>query len=100
MRVQPAAKTPRVSVVEIYRGIEILRVEVGKKTVYEVSGDLAAELGAADNGDLEDQMCGVAKRAKKKIQWSSEADTFVAQAADVEACRWLVDALRAATPAP
>lgn len=79
-------------------GVEIVRVKKGKKTVFEVSGDFAGELHRqrrfdGNNGDLEDELSAEAKRAKKRIQWSSEADTLVAQAADLATARWIVEQL-------
>jgi hypothetical protein len=92
---QPDDRT--VSVEEIYRGIDILRIVARGKTKFEVSGDMTEEVMARDpswdgsNGDLEDELRKVAKRAKRKLSWGSEADNLVAWAADVETCRWLID---------
>ena len=83
---------------EIYRGIDIIRVAGKKKTVFEVSGDLAGEiLGTApgwkgDNYTLEEMIRSMAKKAKKKgISWSSESGTLVVHARDVDTCRWIID---------
>lgn len=92
-RLAPPAKAPRVSLEEIYRGVDILRVEQGKKVTFEIAGDLAPDLGAENNEALEERARALAKAAKKKLSWSSEADTFVAQAADAATLRWLLDAL-------
>jgi len=86
------------SLAEVCSGVEIIQVKKGKKTAFEVSGDFAAELHRrrrfdGNNGDLEDELSAVAKRAKKRIQWSSEADSLVAQAADLATARWIVEQL-------
>ena len=88
-RIVPSGE--QVEVAEIHRGVDILRIEKGKKVVFEVSGDLASEGGAEDNGALEERLREAAKAAKKKVKWSSEADTFVAQTADLETARWVID---------
>ncbi|MCX5744879.1 MAG: hypothetical protein NT062_20515 [Proteobacteria bacterium] len=88
-RIVPSGE--QIEVVEIHRGVDVLRIEKGKKVVFEVSGDLASEGGADDNGDLEDRLREPAKAAKKKVKWSSEADTFVAQTPDLETARWIID---------
>lgn len=73
-----------------------------KKARYEISGDLtearrlASKTWRGDNGDLEDELRAKAKAARRKIEWSSEADTFVAFVADLPTARWIVDAVRAA----
>ncbi len=95
-RIEPSSD--RVEVVEIDRGVEILRIEKGKKVVFEVSGDLASEGSAEDNGALEERLREAAKAARKKVKWSSEADTFVAQTADLEAARWIIDQILEAKP--
>lgn len=89
-RVVPSSGA-QMKVAEIHRGVDVLRTEKGAKVVFEVSGDLASEGGADDNGALEDRLREAAKAAKKKVKWSSEADTFVAQTADLNTARWIVD---------
>jgi len=85
-------REPSISVAAVHRGVDILAIAKGKKIEYEVSGDLADEFGYPDsNGDLEDDIAPLARAAKKKITWSSEAGTFVARAKDLETCRWLID---------
>ena len=81
------------TLVEIYKGIDVLRVRRKKRIFFEISGDFAEEFGATDNEEFEDRMKPLAKAAKRKVTWSSELDTFVAQAPDIESCRWLIDAL-------
>ena len=45
-----------------------------------------------NNSEVEDLLRPLARKAKKRrITWSSEGDTFVAQAGDVETCRWIID---------
>jgi hypothetical protein len=87
------AEPARAQVQEIYRGVDILLIQEPKrKPVHEVSGDLAAMVdGDGNNNDLEDALMAAASVAKKKVKFSSEADTFVAQAADVETLRWVID---------
>lgn len=83
----------RLSIEEQYRGVEILMCVKGTKTVYEVADDLAERRGfSGSNEDLEDSLRPIAKAAKKKIDWRSEAETFVARTADLETARWLIDA--------
>jgi hypothetical protein len=84
---------PKAEVAEIYRGVDILRIETGKKVRFEVSGDLTKLIlkNDMDNGDLEDELHPLATKSKKKFVWSSEADTFVAQATRIEDARWLID---------
>ena len=48
-----------------------------------------------DNGALEDKVKALAKKAGKKAQWSSESDTFVVQAKDLDTCRWAIDSVYA-----
>jgi hypothetical protein len=86
------SQEPEVEVAEIYRDVPIHSLAQGKKRSYEVSGDLAEQIGYREsNGDLEDALRPTARAARKKISWSSESDTFVAQARDVATCRWLID---------
>lgn len=94
-----ATKPARAKVVAFHRGVDILLVEEPKrKPIHEVSGDLAVEAGEkGNNNDLEDRVMAAAKAAKKKVIFSSEADTFVAQAADVDTCRWVIDAVLGAS---
>jgi hypothetical protein len=94
-RLVPPAKAPRVSLAEIHRGVDILRVELGKKVSFEIASDLAPDFDAEDNEALEARARALAKAAKKKLSWSSEADTFVASAPDAATLRWLIDALHA-----
>jgi hypothetical protein len=81
------------SLEEVYRGIDILRVAKGKNVMFEVSGDLAPELDAQNNAEVEERLEPLAKSARKKVVWSSEADTFVAQSKDVATCHWLIDTI-------
>lgn len=89
-------------VAEVYRGVELFRVdEPRKKPRFELADDLAGELAlAGDNGDLEDVLRPRARKAGKKLTWSSEADTLVAWAADVATLRWLIDEARDRVAAP
>jgi hypothetical protein len=80
---------------EVYRGLDILRVRRRRSTVFEVSGDLAADLGEQNNADLEERLQGIAREAHRQVFWSSESGTFVAQAKDVATCRWLIDEIHA-----
>ena len=93
--VQPPVRGPRepsISVAAIHRGVDILAIAKGKTVDYEVSGDLADEFDYRDsNGDLEDDVAPLARAAKKKVRWSSEAGTFVARAKDLDTCRWVID---------
>lgn len=87
-----------VTVAEIYRDIDILEIKKGKKTTFEVSGEMteyAEERGfEGDNSDLEDELKERAKTAKVKgLKWSSEGDTLVVQASKIEALRWVIDAI-------
>ena len=78
----------------LHRGVDILRFErKGKKPSFEVAGDLASmrKRYRGSNEDLEDELRAEAKRAKKKIAWSSENDMLVGRAADVDTCRWIID---------
>ena len=78
----------------LHRGVDILRFErKGKKPTFEVAGDLASmrKRYRGSNEDLEDELGAEAKRAKKKIAWSSENDMLVGRAADVDTCRWIID---------
>jgi hypothetical protein len=91
----PSPREPVLTVEEIYRGVDILRATKGAKVEFEIAANLAELVPdfPGDNGDLEDQVKEAARAAKrKKITWSSEADTFVARAPDVETCRFLIDA--------
>jgi hypothetical protein len=86
------SREPEIEVAEIYRDVAIHSLAKGKKRSYEVSADLAEQIGyRGSNGDLEDALRATARATRKKIDWSSEADTFVAQAQDVATCRWLID---------
>lgn len=92
--VQPhEPKGEQLSIEEEYRGVEIVKCVKGPKTAYEVADDLAERKGSeGSNEDLEDLLRPIAKAAKKKIDWRSEADTFVARTSDVATARWLIDA--------
>jgi hypothetical protein len=89
----PPAKPASISVADHYRGVDILRVQKGKKVEFRVEDDLASLRRGYEgsNGDLEDELRPRARKAKQKIRWGSEADTLVAFAQDVAACRWLID---------
>jgi hypothetical protein len=91
MRIVNDTNAQSVSLEEIYRGFDILRIGRGKTAVFEVSGDIAAEVGGTNNSDVEDLLMGVAAEAHKQLSWLSESGTFVAQAKDVTTCRWLID---------
>jgi len=91
----PPPKALAVTVLEIHRGVDILQATKGKKTFYEVAFDVAAALDGydGDNGDLEAELKGLAKRGKKRgLKWSSEADTLVVQATKPDTLRWVLDA--------
>lgn len=94
----PPKHQPVVSVEEIHRGVDVLRVAKGAKVTFEIAADLAAMVAQVrpsfegDNGDLEERLKAAARSAKKKATWSSEADTLVARATSVETCRWIIDA--------
>ena len=92
-KVKPDPKREQVSVEDLHGGVAILRIAKGKKTSFEVSGDLAVDFGCDDNDELETTARKLARKAKKKIQWSSEADTFVARCKTADDCRWLIDAM-------
>ncbi len=88
----------KVTVAEIYRDIDILEIKKGKKTLFELSGEMteyAEERGfEGDNGDLEDELKERARAFKVRgLKWSSEGDTLVVQAAKIEALRWVIDAI-------
>jgi len=103
LRCDFVASTPlagaAVDVAEIHRGVDILRVRAKGKTrpTFEIAADLASARHAqdaswrGDNGDLQEAVEAAARKAKRKVIWSSEADTFVATAPDVETCRWIID---------
>jgi len=98
--VEIPAKLPKVALAKLYRDVDILTVERGKKVVFEVSGDLAGRFlpGNGDNGVLEDRLRPLATKAKKKIMWSSESDTFVAQTTKLEDAMWVIDRLEELRP--
>jgi hypothetical protein len=92
-------KVPKVSVAEIYHGITILELSSAGKTRYEISEDIATIAGLdLSNGDIEDRIRPVAQSENKKIEWSSEADMFVADCVDLCTCRWLVDTVLSLYP--
>jgi hypothetical protein len=100
-RFLPLEEEPKKQVVrlaELYRDIDILLLQKGKQTSFEVAGNLVEDVldtDELDNGELEDQMRALAKKEGKKAQWSSERDTLVMQAKDIETCRWLIDSVYA-----
>jgi hypothetical protein len=97
----PPSKGPALEIVETYRDVEILQVTKGKTIDFRIESDVADAVGFADgNGDLEDELAPIARAAKKKIAWGSEADTLVATCKDVATCRWVIDrAAQLAKPA-
>jgi len=90
-RIVDVTSAPGTSMEEVYRGFDILRIGRGKTAVFEVSGDMAANLGEENNSDVEERLQHIAAEAHKKVSWSSESGTFVAQTKDVATCRWLID---------
>ena len=82
---------------ELYHDVSILRCGTQARPRFEIAEDLVGllDLDLDDNGVLEDLLKPLARKAKRKVRWGSEADTLVADAADVDTCRWIVD--RAAT---
>ncbi|MGA7832813.1 MAG: hypothetical protein WCA21_17790 [Terracidiphilus sp.] len=97
LRIVEDGKARGASLQEVYRGFDILRVGQGKTAVYEVSGEMAAELGAENNSDVEEHLQRIAAKAHQPLFWSSESGTFVAQATDVTICRWLIDEIHRLT---
>lgn len=92
------SKRPVVQLAELYREVDILRVTKGKQVVFEIAADLVEDVldtDELDNGELEDKVKALAKKAGKKAQWSSESDTFVVQAKDLDTCRWVIDSVYA-----
>ncbi|ATB37720.1 hypothetical protein CYFUS_003145 [Cystobacter fuscus] len=90
------SKRPTVQLAEVYRDVDILRVAKGKQQLFEVAANLVEDIldtDDIDNGELEDRVKALAKKAGKKAQWSSESDTFVMQAKDLDTCRWLIDSV-------
>jgi hypothetical protein len=89
----PDAKRETFELEEVRRGVDIFRCAKGKKVSFEVAGDLSARRKGfgGSNEDMEDELRAVAKAAKKKVDWRSELDTFVARTPDVETARWLID---------
>lgn len=90
---QPDAKKETITLAELHRGVDILRCAKGKKAEFEIADDLASRRRSfkGDNGDLEEKVRAAAKSAKKKVDWRSESDTFVARVADLETARWVID---------
>ncbi|MET0402468.1 MAG: hypothetical protein ABW123_08695 [Cystobacter sp.] len=92
------AKRPVMQLAEVYRGVDILRIRKGKQTAFEVASNLVEDVldtDDMDNGELEDKMRALAKKNKRQAEWSSEGDTFVMRAKDLETCRWLIDSVHA-----
>ncbi|HYO71061.1 MAG TPA: hypothetical protein VEU33_33775 [Archangium sp.] len=92
------SKRPVVQLAELYREVDILRVTKGKQVVFEIAANLVEDVldtDELDNGELEDKVKALAKKAGKKAQWSSESDTFVVQAKDLDTCRWVIDSVYA-----
>jgi hypothetical protein len=92
------SKRPVVQLAELYREVDILRVTKGKQVVFEIAANLVEDVldsEELDNGELEDKVKALAKKAGKKAQWSSESDTFVVQAKDLDTCRWVIDSVYA-----
>lgn len=90
----PFQKLPKIEVAEIYRGVDILRLQQGKKSQFEVWGHLAGELlesDTLDNHDLKDYLDEAAKKEKKKVKISSSIDELVIQASGIETCKWCID---------
>jgi uncharacterized protein YheU (UPF0270 family) len=97
-KLQAPSKRPVVQLAEVYRGVDILRIRKGKQIAFEVASNLVEDVldrEDMDNGELEDKMRALAKKDKRKAEWSSESDTFVMRAKDIETCRWLIDAVHA-----
>jgi hypothetical protein len=78
--------------VETYRDIEIRAVGSQKQRRYRIEESVAEVVDYdGSNGDLEEDLAPLAKKAKKQVEWSSEGDTLVAICPDVETCRWIID---------
>jgi hypothetical protein len=78
--------------IETYRGVEIHAVGPQKKRRYRIEESVAEVVDYdGSNGDLEEDLARLAKKAKKQVEWGSEGDTLVATCPDVETCRWLID---------
>ena len=78
--------------VEIYRAVELFTVGAPGERRFRIE-ESVAEVVSYDgsNGDLEEDLARLAKRAAKVVEWDSEGDTLVATCPDVATCRWLVD---------
>jgi len=91
---EPFKKMPKVEVVEIYRGVDILKLQKGKKVSFEVWGNLAGDLLKSeemDNHDLGDLVRSIATKEKKKVEVSSSADELVIQTTRMEDSKWCID---------
>ena len=87
-------KVPKVEVSQIHRDYSILKLTKGKTIKFELAEDFSDLYEEAlSNGDIEERLEPLAKAAKKKITWSSEADTLVATSKKEEDLIWLIDTL-------
>ena len=95
------AKTGNVSVEEFYRNFALLKVKKGKSVYFEISEDVTSLLenkkSIANNNQIEDTIRVKASKLKKNINWSSEADMFVAQSKDIKDLYWIIDEINIIT---
>jgi len=96
-RMADDAETQSTSMEEIYRGIDILRIERGENVRFEVSCNIAAEVGETNNSDVEERLERIARQAHKQLSWSCESGTFAAHAKQVATCRWMIDQIHVLT---
>ncbi len=88
----PRPALPEIELAEVHLAVDLLRVVRGTKLSYRIESDVADAVGyAASNAELEDQLIPRARAARRAISWSSEADTLIATARDLETCRWIID---------
>ena len=91
---EPLSTLPRVEIEEIYRGVDILRVQKGKKIYFQIAANLAGELLQSDslnNHDVRDFVETAAKAARKRIEVDSSSDEVIIRSPKVETLRWCID---------
>ena len=93
------SKVARAEVAAVHRDYAILKLTKGRSVKFEVADDFSGLYPDHSNGDIEAALEPLAKAAKKKIDWSSEADMLVAGSKKEEDLIWLLDTLLDERPA-